>query len=140
MKHFTKDFLATEMIGETRAITPEGFLICYDAAIARIGEMDYAEIEVPGIEGKDGVIVVNRTPEEVFRADTIASFEGKPVTIDHPSEPVTPANWKRLAVGFARNVRQGGEGRTHLLVADLLITDEIAISLVNAGLVELSCG
>ncbi|RYE53156.1 MAG: DUF2213 domain-containing protein, partial [Sphingobacteriales bacterium] len=57
--------------------------------------------------GLDAIVRVERTGDEVFRAETIASFEAKPITLDHPVDFVTPKTWKTLAVGTAQNVRRG---------------------------------
>jgi hypothetical protein len=103
--------------------------------------MDYAAEEIPDVEpGPDGVVRAVRDPAEVFRPETVASFEGKPVTDDHPDEDVCPGNWKRLAVGVAQNVRQGEGVQADLLLADLLIFDRAAIAAVRSGLREVSCG
>lgn len=119
--------------------------MCHDVPIARTGTMEYAAIELPNLEDKDGVIEIERSPEEVFRSETIASFEGKPVTLDHPYEPVTPENWQSFAKGHAMNVRRGDGDQDNLLLADLLITDRRAIDEVRAQpgeqpLREVSCG
>jgi len=130
-----------EKLGPKQALTPEGFLVCYDVPVARVGVMDYHELELPDLEAKDGVIQVERTEDVVFSPETIASFVGKPVTIDHPFEPVTPSNWLAFAKGNAMNVRRGEGDQSNLLLADLLITDRVAIDKVRGkDLTEVSCG
>lgn len=119
--------------------TPEGYLLCIGVSIARTGEMIYAEGETP-LEAHEGKVVVDRDAKEVFRPETIASFEGKAVTISHPADFVSPENWAQLTKGILQNVRQGKEGDANDLVADLLITDSVAINLVKNGLREVSCG
>ncbi|MGN5479512.1 DUF2213 domain-containing protein [Cupriavidus basilensis] len=134
-------FLTYEKLGPKQALTPEGFLICHDVPIARIGLMDYHEMELPDVEAKDGVIQVERTADVVFSPETIASFLGKPATIDHPYEPVTPVNWRAFAVGTATNIRRGDGSQSDLLLADLLITDQVAIEKIRSKeLTEVSCG
>ncbi|XLV70976.1 DUF2213 domain-containing protein (plasmid) [Ralstonia syzygii subsp. celebesensis] len=134
-------FFTAEQLGPKQSFTPEGFLLCEEVPIARIGTQDYAEIELPGIEGKDGVIVVERTADVVFSPETIASFMGKPVTIDHPMDGVTPDNWSVLAKGTTHNVRRGEGALSDFLMADLLITDKGAINEVTSKrLIEVSCG
>ncbi len=133
-------FFSTEQLGPTQSVTPEGFLLCEGVAIARTGVQEYLEDEVP-IEGDfTGQVRVHRDEGEVFRADTMASFEGKPVTMNHPNDFVNPANWKELAVGIVQNVRRGKDVESGLLIADLMITDQSAIDAVRAGLREVSCG
>ncbi|VWC81241.1 putative bacteriophage protein [Burkholderia contaminans] len=122
---------ATEQLGERQSITPEGFLLCEAVPIARVGAQDYAYFELPEIEAKDGVIVAERTAEVLFSPETLASFEGKPITIDHPPDFVTPANFKSVVVGFVMNVRRGEGDQSDLMLADLLIFDAEAIRLVQ---------
>ncbi|MBJ9658347.1 DUF2213 domain-containing protein [Burkholderia multivorans] len=122
---------ASEQLGERQSITPEGFLLCEAVPIARVGAQDYAYFELPEIEAKDGVIVAERTANVLFSPETLASFEGKPITIDHPPDFVTPANFKSVVVGFVMNVRRGEGDQSDLMLADLLILDAEAIRLVQ---------
>lgn len=133
-------YFVTGKISENIRETPEGFLICIGVPIARTGEMIYADGELAGIEAKDGKVTISRSEKEVFRPETMASFEGKAITIGHPVDFVSPVNWKSLAVGVMQNVRRGADDFLDSLMADLLITDSLAISLVKNGLRELSCG
>ncbi|WP_024904471.1 DUF2213 domain-containing protein [Robbsia andropogonis] len=134
-------FFTTEKVGKRQSFTPEGFLLCEEVPIARIGTQDYAAIELPDLEDKDGVIEVERTEDVVFSPATIASFIGKPVTIDHPSEAVTPTTWGVLAKGGVHNVRRGAGDMSDFLIADLLVTDRGAINDVVSGrLTQVSCG
>lgn len=149
MKRFTCDrstrdkafkYYVTSHISENMKETPEGFLVCLGVPIARTGPMTYGEGETPLEVNDEGTIEIDRSEDEVFKPETIASFEGKPVTITHPTEFVSPQNWSRLAKGILQNVRRGeGEQKTDL-IADLLITDSFAINLVKNGLREVSCG
>lgn len=133
-------FYLTGSVGEKRSTTPEGFLVCHDVPIARTGTQMYMADEVPIDPGPDGLIRIARNEDEVFRPETIASFEGKPVTVNHPDEFVNPENWKNLTVGFVQNVRRGDGAFNDLLVADLVITDADGIEYVNLELPEVSCG
>ncbi len=133
-------FYAAFKISENMAETPEGFLICLGVPIARTGEMEYAKGETPIEPGPDGIARIVREEAEVFRPETIASFEAKPVTINHPDGIVSPDNWKQLAKGVLQNVRRGQGEQKDDLIADLLITDSLAIGLVKNGLREVSCG
>jgi hypothetical protein len=85
-------------------------------------------------------VYVTRAAEELFQEDTIASFEGKALTILHPSDFVNPQNWAQLAKGVVQNVRRGTGEQESDLVADFLITVSDAIALVKEGLREVSCG
>lgn len=139
----TGRFFTTHPLGPKQSLSPDGYLVCQDVPIARTGIQEYRRGEVPPhIEtSPDGVVYVERPEAEVFRPETIASFEGKPVVVDHPGEDVVPANHARLAVGTALNVRRGTGAEDDLLLADLLITRPDAIdAIVNDRLREVSCG
>lgn len=64
--------------------TPEGFLICHDVPIARTGTQEYMPREL-SLTG-DTMVTVFRDEGEVFKPATLASFEGKPVTDNHPRQ------------------------------------------------------
>ncbi len=83
---------------------------------------------------------VYRPEEEVFSPETMASFEGMPVTNDHPPEGVDVSNIRALQKGHAHNVRRGSGEESDLLLADLIITDPKLIDLVLSGKREISCG
>ena len=130
-------FYSVESFTKNIKETPEGFLACEGVAIARTGVLKYMRGEVPIEPNSVGEIEVERTADVLFSDDCLASFEGKPITLNHPPDFVTPDNWREYAVGTLQNVRGDGE----FLLADLLITDENAISFVKSGeLRELSCG
>lgn len=132
--------LANEPIGRTQRLTPEGFLLCEGVRIARTGSMVYGDGEIPIDPGKDGLIEISRDSDELFSPDTIASFEGKPVTNDHPPVVVTPDNWRKYAGGSVHNVRRGDGAESHYLLADMLITDRDVIDEVRSGKKQVSCG
>lgn len=133
-------YFVTSKLSENIAETPEGFLLCTGVPIARTGEMIYGQGESPIKVGPDGRAIVTREAKEVFRPETIASFEGKPFTITHPDDFVDPSNWRFLAKGVLQNVRRGAGEFENDLIADILVTDEEAIKLVRAGVREVSCG
>lgn len=133
-------FYTTSKLSENIHETPEGYLVCIGVPIARTGEMVYGEGETPLETDEEGKILIDREADEVFRPETIASFEGKAITITHPIEFVDPSNWSRLAKGVLQNVRRGEGDQKNDLIADLLITDSVAINLVKNGLREVSCG
>lgn len=118
--------------------TPEGFLICHNVPIARIGWQDYLPREI-GLEGP-GVLKVLRSEKEVFSPATIASFEGKIVTDDHPPVGVDNCNFAAYMKGVSQNVRRGTADFSDYLIADLLIYDSNLISEIESGKREVSCG
>lgn len=121
---------------------PEGYLICLNVPVARTGTQDYLPSELGLPEPDDRLIPVLRPAEEVFSPACIASFEGMPVTDDHPAGPegVTAENIRRLQKGHAHNVRRGAGAESDLLLADLIITDPVLIGEILAGKREISCG
>lgn len=133
-------FFAPFRISENISKTPEGYLLCRNVSIGRTGEMVYGVGETPLQPGPDGKVIVSRTAEELFRPETIASFEGKALTILHPEDFVSPQNWAQLTKGIVQNVRRGTGEQENDLVADFLITVQDAIELVESGLREVSCG
>ncbi|WP_151746668.1 DUF2213 domain-containing protein [Acinetobacter soli] len=134
------NIFTTGLIGRTRETTPEGYLLCRDVPVARIGTLMYGEGEVPVSADSTGLILIQRGEDVLFDPKTIASFEGKPVTDDHPDDWVTPDNWKKLSKGFGKDVRRGDGHLSDFLVADLLITDKKTIQAVMDGKVEISLG
>lgn len=133
-------YYIAEQLSEHIGETPEGFLLCKDVPLTRTGIFEYTGSEVPVESGIDGMVKIQRDDDEVFAQNAIASFEGKPVTINHPEGMVTPENWNELAHGVVQNVRRGDGEQADLLLGDLLITTEKGIELVKAGLREVSCG
>lgn len=134
------NFYTTGQIGRTRETTPEGYLLCREVPLARIGKLLYSDGEVPVTADNSGLIIIERGEDVLFDPRTIASFEGKSVTDDHPEDWVTPENWKQLTNGTANDVRRGEAENSDCLVADLLITDKDMIDAVMKGKVEVSLG
>lgn len=132
--------LTSEKIGPSRAITPEGFLLCISVPIARAGTMIYGAGEIPLKPNRDGLIRVMRDTDVLFDPVSLASYQGKPVVDEHPDEDVTPKNWKELAVGITLNPRPGEGENADCVVADLLITEHDIIREINAGKREVSAG
>lgn len=134
-------FYVTEQLGRSQALTPEGFLIVRNAPLARTGLQLYSDKEIPLTGDSDGHVIIQRDPQEVFAPQTIMSLNGKAITLDHPSDNVTPDNWKNLAVGHVINPRRGTGLQDNLLLGDLFITDAEAIKAIREGTIrELSCG
>ncbi len=130
-------------ISENRIRTPEGFLICKNVPIARVGTQEYLGEEL-GLEGYENVLVnVVRTEQEVFSHKTIASFEGKPFTDDHPEQEefVTAENYKQYVKGHVTNVRRGQGDFSDKLLADIIVYDKTVIEEIeNNQKREISCG
>lgn len=123
-------------ISDNMVMTPEGYLICRNVPIGRVGWMKYRgeEIGIPEMSGQ--MVDVYRSPEEVFSPASMASFEGKPTTNDHPKGLLTIEDVQMYGTGHAQNVRQEGE----YLIADLLFTDKASINAIQSGKREVSSG
>jgi hypothetical protein len=126
------DFLTTERLGPQQSLTPEGFLIIRAVPLARTGPQLYSDQEIPIRGDARGQIVIDREPDEVFSPATIASLNGKPVTLDHPEDDVSPENYSEYAVGHVINPRRGSNARDNLLYGDLVITDPEAIEAIRS--------
>lgn len=117
--------------------TPEGYLICHDVPINRIGDQEYQARDLQLDGDPERLVVVHRYPDDVFDAAALASFEGKDVTQGHPPENLTPENQAAYSKGHVENVRRVGDNT----VADLYIKDPGLASDVENGVVrEVSCG
>ena len=126
---------------------PEGYLLCLNVPVARTGTQDYLPEELgltnEQLQAKavNGLIHVFRPEEEVFSPAALASFEGMPVTNDHPPDGVDVSNIRALQKGHAHNVRRGSGEESDLLLADLIITDPALITaILEEGKREISCG
>lgn len=119
--------------GEFRR-TSDGYLVT-EAKIARSGMYDYAGFEMGRPDKR--VLKIWRSEDTVFSAASMAAFAHKPITNDHPSVDVSPANYKDLARGITGGeVRRDGD---HLVVP-LMLTDADTIAAVEAGKRGLSAG
>ena len=120
---------------------PEGYLLCLNVPVARTGTQEYTPAELNLPPGScEGPVPVFRPEDEVFSPETIASFEGMPVTNNHPPEGVTVENIRALQKGHAHNVRRGSGVESDLLLADLIITDPGLIDAILEGKRGISCG
>lgn len=114
-------FIRDAAAATSHDVTPEGFLRVR-ARIGRAGLHDYRAEELGNPAGfRPGQTVrVYRPPEEVFDPASMASFQAKPVTDDHPPQMVDARNWKRYAIGHSGQAvsRDGDHLATDLLIAD----------------------
>ena len=132
-----------ERLSPHMAESAEGYLICRGVPVARSGTQMYlpAELGLPPGTAPDPVPVY-RPEGEVFSPACMASFEGKPVTEDHPDLPegVSAENIRLYQKGHAQNIRRGKGAQENLLLADLVITDPETIRHIRDGKREISCG
>ena len=127
-------------ISDSISRTPEGFLICRDVPIARVGMQEYLGREIGQEERPEDIFKVERPAKEVFDRAAVASFEGKPVTENHPEEDVTSENYAQYIKGVVRDVRKGAGQYEGCLVADLVIHDGALVRAIQDGKREISCG
>lgn len=109
--------------------TPEGYIID-TPVIARTGIQWYKR------DGKD--VAEYRPASEVFAPQSLASFVGRPLTIDHPAFMVRSDNVRNVVVGaILGEPWRDGEN----LRARVVVHDKRAIDLIERGLkAELSVG
>lgn len=102
--------------GEPR-ITSDGYMVA-TARAARTGVQTYLRAEL-GLDG-DGTINVYRPEAEVFKADSLASYAAKPVTVGHPGTPVNASTWREVGIGNvgADVMRDGEFVRVPLILMD----------------------
>lgn len=113
-------------------ITPEGYLRVR-ARASRDGVQQYSNgFEVWG---------EYRPPEEVFNDVSLASWDYKPFTNDHPPEFVGIHNWHVYAVGVVGGAKRvaGTDGRSYVEV-DIVVADLATLVAIREGKVELSAG
>lgn len=136
-------FLVAEKLGPHKFKTPEGYLICTDAILSRTGKQEYKRCEIFGdaCDEPDKIVNVDRVDAEVFSDKAMASFENKPICIEHPDHDVNAENHNELAVGFVRDVHKGEDNGKPVMMGTLVITDKDAVEAVESGeYKELSCG
>lgn len=129
-----------DKLSPNMAKTPEGFLVCQNVPIARTGYQKYYAQELDENAEPNVVVNVYRSPDEVFSQATLASFEGKPVTNEHPSEDVTPENYAKYSKGHVQHVRVGKGDDSDKIMADLYITDPELMQLIQDGKRDVSAG
>lgn len=132
------DFAPSE---STRSFTKEGYLKCVNVRLAKAPQVrQYYAYEFPSLEGysPDQIINVYTPADELFKPETIKSFNGVDVTDYHPPKnEINASNWKDYHIGYCENVRQEGD----YLMGDLLIKDKISIDLIQSNeRLEMSLG
>jgi len=128
----------TDLVGLTsRSLTEEGYL----TAPAVIAASDNVQMYTAGELGLTDLppkqmVGLYRPTDEVLSPETLASFENKPITMDHPPAGVTAANWKNVAIGDVHSVAPAGKN----VGARILIRDGAAVQRIAGGKSALSQG
>ncbi len=116
----------------SKAVRLDNGCVKAPARLTRTGVFTYRQA--------DGSIVRElRLPEEVFHADSLASFNMVPLTDDHPYKykgRVTASNAKELTIGFVGNTRQDG----NFVAGEVMVMDVDGVAKVLGGKTQLSCG
>lgn len=114
----------------SRVRTPQGFLICQGAKLAKPMVKEYYAGElgiVDGLEPTD-TISIYTSPDVLFGDAVINGFTGSDVVMTHPKgNQLTSDNYKDHIIGTAKNVRS----ENGYLVADLWIKDRWAIDAIE---------
>ncbi|MBT2603749.1 DUF2213 domain-containing protein [Bacillus sp. ISL-53] len=109
--------------------TQEGYLTV-TVPITRPGVFPY--------QRQDGTIQMEaKLPDEIFSDRTIRSAKSKPVTDDHPNEPVTIKNFSRYSKGLSHT---DASVKNLKLYVSMTITDEALIQKIRDGKREISIG
>lgn len=136
------DFSTIVQVSDNRFIDENGYLVCKNAILGRIGTQRYNANEIShalkkfNIAGK-ATIDVERKAEDVFNEASLRTLENKPFTFNHPNEWVNTKNHSSLSKGFVRDVyRDGDYIKGTIVVQDEGIKDQI----LNGERTELSLG
>jgi len=133
MFHFTDMVMELDDGAKVRK-TQDGYLAAMPR-VARTGIQLYRGSEL-GIKDKD-IVRIYRAPEEVFKADAMKSFAGKPFTDDHPKKPVDSKSWKDVSRGIAgEDVLRDGE----YVRVPMVLMDAGMVRKVEGGKIQLSAG
>lgn len=120
-----------------REITDNGFLKV-PARVARTGVQEYLASELSLTDRPSHQIVrVYRPAEEVFKQDSLDSYNGADVTIEHPSKMVDAQTFRDVSCGL---VKGSGRKDGDFVVADMIVKCKDAISAIEGGKVQVSAG
>lgn len=119
-----------------REFTDNGFLKV-PAYAARTGDQKYLASEL-GLTDRspDDIITVYRSEDEVFKQESLDSYIGADITIDHPSDFVGAGNYGELSKGTVTSVVRDGD----FVKATLIVKSQDAIDAILSGKVQVSAG
>lgn len=115
-----------------RVTHPDGFVVV-PGRVARSGVQEYRAFELDLDGDPMRVIRVLRHPEDVFAADSLATYTGAVFTNEHIGK-VTPATFREKGAGTVGRARRDGI----YVAADITITTQDALDDLAAGKKQLS--
>jgi len=104
--------------------TPQGGLRM-QAAVGRVGILEYRKAD--GSPWRE-----YRSPAEAFKAESLSSLRGAPVTNLHPAGPVTSSTFRAVSMGHVGDDTRRDEDGRHIL-ASVIAQDERLVSAIEAG-------
>ena len=121
----------------SREYTDEGYLRVR-GRVARCGMQEYRADEL-GLTDRPAsdIIRVYRPAEEVFKDESLRTYDGADITNDHPTELVNCDTYKTTTKGTIRGV---GVRDGDFIIAELIIKSKDAITAVEQGKNQLSAG
>ncbi|EAA0329194.1 DUF2213 domain-containing protein [Listeria monocytogenes] len=125
VQRYDKSFIADSNM----QVTKEGYLTV-KAPVTRPGVFPYQRAD-------GGIQLEAKLPENLFSGETIQSLNAKPVTNDHPAEPVNASNHQKYAKGTTHTDACVSDNK---LFVSFTITDSKTIQAVQDGKRELSLG
>lgn len=115
-----------------------------DARVTRLGVMPYHNQPSDEYDNGQGVHQELKCEEELFKKETMDSFYGIPITIEHPYEgEVTPKTHRLLSVGTTMSYLKEDDDnyfRARLLITDPNTIEEIMRRNQEGENYEVSCG
>lgn len=102
----------------------------YDGYLTRSGVFKY-------LRADGSVLLEYRSPEEVFKAESLATLELVPITNNHPTDMIDAANAARLAIGAVGDTIQRDGDKVRAAIS---VLDTNAIELIDRGKTQISCG
>ncbi|EKM0740880.1 DUF2213 domain-containing protein [Listeria monocytogenes] len=125
VQRYDKSFIADSNM----QVTKEGYLTV-KAPVTRPGVFPYQRAD-------GGIQLEAKLPENLFSGETIQSLNAKPVTDNHPREPVTAGNYQKYSIGMTHTDSAVSD---NMLFVSFTITDSATIEKVKNGKRELSLG
>lgn len=115
----------------TRTLNADGYLLCRDVRLGMAPQVrQYYASEFGEVEGftPDQIINIYTSPDDLFKPDVLASFEGVDASDYHPAGNVmNAATWSDHAIGGVSNIRRDGD----YLIGDLFIKDQSVINQIQ---------